>query len=446
MKTPRLAAEHIHKIGDGFYSHFGIVYGIKPRIKNIFHTFPKKIKINVHIDGIPLTSSSKSDFWCILASICVNPSIYTEPFVIGIYHGKSKPANSMSIFVNEMKEIEGNGIEIDEQLIHISINAILCDTPARSYICKIKGHNAYEGCSKCIQEGDFIENRMTFPEIESTLRTDECFRKKQYSDHHTGVSCLEELAIDMVKQFPLDSLHLVYLGNTKRLIQFWYKGSKNIRLAGNIFSSINNKLILMSKFISQEFARKPRSITDIDRWKETELRQFLLYTGPIILLDDLPQDMYIHFLSLSISIRILSDEQFSLTLHEYANKLLKWFVSQYGKIYGNCNIIYNVHNLIHLADDVKNFGPLENFSCFKYESYLGKLKSRLRVSSKPLHQIINRIIEQNVVNKNKTFINQCMYVYLLRDSPQGCPVNSIHFSIRTIIAKSIHTPSKKHPS
>lgn len=45
MKTPRLAAEHIHKIGDCFYSHFGIVYKIKPRIKNVFHTFPKKIKM-----------------------------------------------------------------------------------------------------------------------------------------------------------------------------------------------------------------------------------------------------------------------------------------------------------------------------------------------------------------------------------------------------------------
>lgn len=116
-----------------------------------------------------------------MASICVNPSIYTETFVIGIYHGKSKPANSndfCQFFVNEMKEIEGNGIEIDEQLIHTSINAIVCDTPAQSYICKIKSHNAYEGCSKCIQEEDFIENRMTFPEIESILRTDKCFRKK----------------------------------------------------------------------------------------------------------------------------------------------------------------------------------------------------------------------------------------------------------------------------
>lgn len=55
----------------------------------------------------------------------------------------------------------------------------------------------------------------------------------QFPDHHTGVFCLEDLDIDMIKQFPLDSLHLVYLGNTKRLIQFWFKGPKNIRLVNS---------------------------------------------------------------------------------------------------------------------------------------------------------------------------------------------------------------------
>lgn len=52
---------------------------------------------------------------------------------------------------------------------------------------------------------------MTFPEIYSELRTDKSFRERQFPDHHTGVSCLEELDIDMIEQFPLDNLHLVYL-------------------------------------------------------------------------------------------------------------------------------------------------------------------------------------------------------------------------------------------
>jgi len=42
-------------------------------------------------------------------------------------------------------------------------------------------------------------------------------------------------------------------------------------------------LASVRKHISDEFARKPRSLSEVKMWKATELRQFLLYTGPIAL-------------------------------------------------------------------------------------------------------------------------------------------------------------------
>lgn len=70
----------------------------------------------ITIDGIPLRTSSKIDLWCTLASISVNPSVRTE-FVIGVHHGKSKEICNLNdfpqFFVNKMKEIEANRIEID---------------------------------------------------------------------------------------------------------------------------------------------------------------------------------------------------------------------------------------------------------------------------------------------------------------------------------------------
>lgn len=85
MKTSRITSKLISTIRSGIYSHFGIALGIKSKIKQSFYTFPEKIKINIHIDGLPLTNSSKSDFWPILDSICVNSLNYTEPFVIDIH-------------------------------------------------------------------------------------------------------------------------------------------------------------------------------------------------------------------------------------------------------------------------------------------------------------------------------------------------------------------------
>jgi len=60
----------------------------------------------------------------------------------------------------------------------------------------------------------------------------------------------------------------------------------------------------MKKFIPLEFARYPRSLFEINRWKATEFRSFILYTRPVLLKDVLPKRVYEHFLCLNVSIRI----------------------------------------------------------------------------------------------------------------------------------------------
>jgi len=84
-----------------------------------------------------------------------------------------------------------------------------------------------------------------------------------------------------------------------------------------------------------------------------------------------------------------------VTFNAYANSLLFWFVSNYGKIYGDEYLSHNVHNLLHLANDVLTFGCLDNFSCFKFENHMQKIKKKLHKSGKPLQEISNRILEES---------------------------------------------------
>jgi len=73
----------------------------------------KDIKIAIGIDGLPLTKSSNSQLWPILAFIVDEIKIV---FPVGVYHGNAKPKDSndfMADFISETKDLLANGIYID---------------------------------------------------------------------------------------------------------------------------------------------------------------------------------------------------------------------------------------------------------------------------------------------------------------------------------------------
>lgn len=315
--------------------------------------------------------------------------IYTSPIIIGVYHGMNKPNDAnifLNDFVNDFICLSQNGITVCNIKYNVIINAIVCDVPARSFITYTKGHTGHFSCSKCLQEGDFVHNRVVYPEINNTLRTDETFRSRIQAEHHTGDSVLEKLSIGMVSQISLDYMHLVCLGIMKRLLQLWLRGSKNVRLSTENVNLVSRHLITIKPCIPSEFARKPRVLSEIDRWKATEFRQFLLYTGIVLMKSMLSSICYKHFLCLSVAIRILTDPELCVRFNAYANSLLVWFVSNYANIYGEKYLSHNVHNLLHIANDVLTFGCLDNFSCFKFENHMQKIKKKLHNSGKPLHE------------------------------------------------------------
>jgi hypothetical protein len=57
--------------------------------------------------------------------------------------------------------------------------------------------------------------------------------------------------------------------------------------------------------------------------------------------------------------------------------------------------------LIHLANDVRKHGSLDDFSAFPFENKLQKMKNLLRKSGKPLQQIVRRLDEIDKANKNQ---------------------------------------------
>ncbi|CAG9763555.1 unnamed protein product [Ceutorhynchus assimilis] len=387
LRTPKKISS-IRDVYPGQYYHFGIQEAIRNLLsKTVLKN--NSIELLVNIDGLNISDSSSSQLYPILISIFEHNAVD----VAGVYHGLEKPKDAnefLSDFVSEIINIINNGFVFNNVEYSVKIKAFVCDVPAKSFIKFTKGHTGYFSCSKCFTEGEYVNNNVCFPDLDFVLRTDEQFRNKVNEDHHTGTSILESIpGLDMIKSFALDPMHLLYLGVMKRLlVNLWVNGKPPIKLSFRQINAITESLVLQRTNIPSEFSRKPRSLNESKRWKATEYSQFLFYTGPVCLKDIFSTDQYVHFLSLHAALTMLSTADLSKA--EYAEELLKWFVESFSDLYGSEYISHNIHNLLHLADDVRSFGPLYTFSAFKFENFMRTFKKCLRKNEKPLQQIIKR--------------------------------------------------------
>ncbi|KAL0149164.1 hypothetical protein M9458_055596, partial [Cirrhinus mrigala] len=200
---------------------------------------------------------------------------------------------------------------------------------------------------------------------------------------------------------------MVILGVVRRLLTFLTRGPKHCRLSLRQRDEISHKLHELRGKMPSEFAWQPRSLNELDRWKATELRQFLLYTGPVVLKNVLPPGRYKHFLSLTVALSIMlePDDRTRNAYLQFAQELIKHFVTSSAALYGRCFPVYNVHGLVHLHEDVRHFNrSLNEISCFPFENYLQKIKKCVRSGKSPLEQVTRRLseIDHAGVNKSET--------------------------------------------
>ena len=283
----------------------------------------------------------------------------------------------------------------------IKISALVCDTPARAYIKCIKGHSAYHGCDKCEQRGVYA-GRVTFPETAAALRTDSSFLEMKDQKHHLRESPLVIIpSLGMISQAPADYMHLVCLGIMRKIVFMWLKGPLATRLGPRMVKELSEKLVDIRSYIPSEFARKPRSFHEFERWKATEFRQLLLYTGMVCFDAILSPPLYNNFMLLFVAMSILLSEFLCKKYASYAHSLLLLFVEHVSELYGKEIITYNMHGLVHLLNDARAFGNLDNISSFHFENYLSQLKKLVRQPHLPLQQIVRRLSEKRVIELKK---------------------------------------------
>ena len=122
-------------------------------------------------------------------------------------------------------------------------------------------------------------------------------------------------------------MHLRCLGVMKKLLLIWMRGKKNDRLSANQIYQISSRLYALKPSIPNCFARKARGLDDVDCWKATEFRQFLLYTGKQVLKGIPQSNLFDHFMTFSVASSILVCLRIAAEHGAYANDLLTLFCS-----------------------------------------------------------------------------------------------------------------------
>lgn len=182
-----------------------------------------------------------------------------------------------------------------------------------------------------------IEKRTVFPFGVLRCKTDDEYSRLVDQDHHKeGISVLSKLPIGAVSQVPFEYMHLICLRVLKKCISAWIDDAftKSSKLCTRQISQISASLNNLSQFCPREFARRPRSIESYKRFKAMEFRQFLLYTGPVVLKEVLPEDHYLHFLLLHSAIRCLVLPTRNNLHLRYAELVLQKFVKMCENLYG----------------------------------------------------------------------------------------------------------------
>lgn len=420
-----------------------VYFGMKENLQRI-------ININVHenhdislvfnVDGLSLFKSSSKQFWPILANVFTINDIY-KPFPVAIYCGNEKPANLeryLKLFVDELNELQREGIKIQGQILTVSTKCFVCDRPARAFLKQIKNHGARWACERCSVEGIYFDKRMIYPVDEGLERTDTHFREQLNPEHHSGISLLLKIKplIDMIKQFILDSMHLTDIGTMSKLLNYWVGGkSKEQEKA---LKSLNLLLKKLKSQVPADFQRTTRNL-EIAKLKAIELSFFANYAGPVIFDEILTTDAFNHFLLFSTACRILKSKNQAVLLASEAKIFLQNFVEIAPDLYGDQCLVGTFHNLKHIADDVINMNcPLTQISAYPFENTLGKIKKKIRNGNKPLQQVCRRLHEAFCINNKRAVVPPIIEIQrqLKVDADRNITIKRLTFKQSIITSKA----------
>nr|XP_018911956.1 PREDICTED: uncharacterized protein LOC109040458 isoform X1 [Bemisia tabaci] len=403
LQTPRVT--NVRQVPPGEYYHIGLKKQLLSALSNL-SVVPESLKLVFNIDGLKVHKYTKFELWPFLMKIVDIPILKHCIYPIGMYYGKGKGSihDFLQEFMEELISLQETGLMFRDVVIRIEVIGFICDAPAKCYLLGVKGQGGFCSCTRCQIHGFTYEGRRVFLESDCEARTDADFRSgadREFQPDGCSSPLVNIRGLDMVKSIVIDTMHLIFLGIVRTLVDAWYNGPKPFKLSSNLRGRFSQDLFSSQVYVPKEFPRKPKDLSSGAHWKATESRTFLLYVGPALVKKYLDNDKYRHFLLLHSAMTILLSPVFcrSKEMLQKAKMSLQDFVESTPPLYSEAFVTHNIHNLLHLVDDVEHFSQffqsfsLNDISCFPFENYLQCIKNLARGTANTLQQIARRLHE-----------------------------------------------------
>eukprot|EP00733_Pompholyxophrys_punicea_P000813 Pompholyxophrys_punicea_v1_NODE_302_length_2323_cov_4.263228.p1 type:complete len:570 gc:universal NODE_302_length_2323_cov_4.263228:2225-516(-) len=372
-----------------------------------FKRHPNAAQIILYYDDVTLTNPLSSKvhkvgfFYSVLSNTSIKLRSYL-PVIQLVAVAKTSDIRTpdnlekiLSNFIDSTVELDSeDGLIVNENLnIHGALLAFVGDTLASNFIGGFKESvgGAFRKCRYCMASKDDIQNfflEESFQRRTLTEHLNHCrqaisaFWSKQFGVTH--LSCLQKCPhFDVTSMLPFDAMHVILEGGLPYELnlflfycildkKFFTVEQFNNRLEGFPYSYLNvaSKPSPLRK--SHLTKRKKNALS-----KQNASQCWLLCRMLPFLIDDLiPHDdpmwqcMLMH---LDIANHLLQREFSGLDLHVLTENISAHH-EKFKNLYPDESITPKLHYYIHLPTTIRNYGPLLNIWCIRFEAKHRKFK------------------------------------------------------------------------
>ncbi len=342
--------------------------------------------------------------------------------IVGVIPGPSEPPLTINTYlsplVSELLSLWNDGIvcnvlESGPQVIRAALLCVACDLPAGRKTCGFLSYVANLGCSRCYANfgtGKFgVQNYSGFnrtswrPRSIAKHREDvktilKCTTKseKQLKESEFGCrySCLLELPyFDAIRKLIIDPMHNLYIGTAKSIMHnIWIKAGilDKVRL-----NRINGKMSTVIIPPNVKFGRLPSSIEFSKSFTAEQWMIWVNYYSLYCLYEELPPEHFECWRHFVLASRLLSKREVTLDDISISDALLLRFCCHFESLYGQSAVTPNMHMHCHLAECIRDYGPMSSFWLFSFERMNGILGNEPTNNRSIELQLMQRFVKDN---------------------------------------------------